>query len=165
MILRASGCLGARLVLFTYSNYVVSRKNVNGDRMKVLTNLMFRPAAAALALIMALPAWATELVMVEQPGCTYCARWDAEIAPAYPKTAEGRFAPLRREQLRALPDDVQPARRVMFTPTFLIVEEGREIARQQQLAACDQGCGDAQLYQQARPGQVGKMARTRNRAR
>ena len=97
--------------------------------MKVLTNLMFRPAAAALALIMALPAWATELVMVEQPGCTYCARWDAEIAPAYPKTAEGRFAPLRREQLRALPDDVQPARRVMFTPTFLIVEEGREIAR------------------------------------
>lgn len=85
--------------------------------------------AALLMLLPALPAWAVELVMVEQPGCTYCAQWNEEIAPAYAKTDEGRFAPLRRVQLRALPGDLEIARRVNFTPTFLIVEDGRELAR------------------------------------
>ncbi len=88
-----------------------------------------KPLALCAVLMMALPAFAADLVMVEQPGCAWCARWDAEIAPAYPKTAEGRFAPLQRVQLRALPGDLEIARRVVFTPTFLIVEDGREIAR------------------------------------
>lgn len=88
-----------------------------------------KPLAVLAALGLALPVFAADLVMVEQPGCAWCARWDAEIAPAYPKTAEGRFAPLRRVQLRALPDDLEIARRVVFTPTFLIVENGQEIAR------------------------------------
>ena len=33
---------------------------------------------------------AADLVMVEEPGCPWCARWTAEIGPIYPKTAEGR---------------------------------------------------------------------------
>lgn len=86
-------------------------------------------ASAALAAAFALPAWAAELIMVEQPGCSWCARWDAEIAPAYPKTSEGEFAPLRRVQLRDLPGNLEITRRVMFTPTFLIVENGEELAR------------------------------------
>lgn len=84
---------------------------------------------SAIALMLALPAMAAELVMVEQRGCEWCARWNAEIAPAYPKTSEGRFAPLRRVDLRALPDDLKISRRVNFTPTFLIVQNGQEIAR------------------------------------
>ncbi|MDK3017542.1 hypothetical protein QO033_07620 [Pseudodonghicola sp. IC7] len=75
------------------------------------------------------PAAAAELVMVEQAGCAWCARWNAEIAPAYPNTTEGKFAPLRRVSLRTLPADLEVARRVTFTPTFLLVEDGREIAR------------------------------------
>jgi len=86
-------------------------------------------AAAAATVCLALPAWAAELVMVEQTGCEWCARWDEEIAPIYPKTAEGKHAPLRRVDLRALPDDLQVTRRVMFTPTFLVVEDGKEQAR------------------------------------
>lgn len=82
-----------------------------------------------VTLMLALPSAATELVMVEQTGCEWCARWNAEIAPAYPKTTEGKFAPLRRVDLRAMPDDLDIARRVSFTPTFLIVEDGREIGR------------------------------------
>ena len=39
------------------------------------------------------PASAAELLMMEQPGCAWCARFDAEIAPAWPKTEEGRRAP------------------------------------------------------------------------
>lgn len=34
-----------------------------------------------------------ELVMIEQPGCQWCARWNAEIAPIYPKTPEAAQAP------------------------------------------------------------------------
>lgn len=87
-------------------------------------------AAACLVLgLLVAPARAVELVMVEQHGCEWCARWNEEIAPIYPKTAEGVFAPLRRVDLRNLPTDLTTARRVNFTPTFLIVKEGREIAR------------------------------------
>jgi hypothetical protein len=86
------------------------------------------PLALAAALL-ALPAAAVELVMVDQPGCIYCARWEAEIAPAYANTPEGRFAPLRRVDIRAVEDEVEVARRVVFTPTFLVVEDGRELAR------------------------------------
>lgn len=70
-----------------------------------------------------------ELVMVEQRGCEWCRRWNEEIGPIYPKTSEGAFAPLRRVDLRALPDDLKTARRVVFTPTFLIVKDGHEMAR------------------------------------
>ncbi|AUQ62219.1 hypothetical protein [Phaeobacter inhibens] len=105
-----------------------------------LTSLLHRIRRAASALLAALALLATtgisaktadaaELVMVEQPGCAWCARWDAEIAPIYPKTAEGRFAPLRRADLRAMPEDLTLSRRVTFTPTFLIVEGGHEMAR------------------------------------
>ncbi len=82
-----------------------------------------------IALLLALPAAATELVMVEQEGCEWCERWNEEIAPAYPKTTEGKFAPLRRVDLFAMPTDLTIVRRVNFTPTFLIVQDGREIAR------------------------------------
>lgn len=70
------------------------------------------------------------LVMVEQAGCLYCQRWDAEIAPAYPKTAEGQYAPLIRADLRqGPPEGITYERRVTFTPTFILVENGQEIAR------------------------------------
>jgi hypothetical protein len=38
---------------------------------------------------------AAELIMFEQAGCAWCETFDREIAPIYPKTAEGRRAPLR----------------------------------------------------------------------
>ena len=93
------------------------------------TTLFAGALSAAMAVMGATAALAAELVMVEQVGCAWCARWNEEIAPAYPKTSEGRFAPLRRVDLHALPDDLEIARRVVFTPTFLLVEDGREIAR------------------------------------
>ncbi|WP_406650516.1 hypothetical protein QEZ52_15235 [Aliisedimentitalea scapharcae] len=80
-------------------------------------------------MVLSTMAQATELVMVEQTGCEWCERWNQEIAPIYPKTSEGRFAPLRRVDLRNMPDDLKITRRVNFTPTFLIVENGHEIGR------------------------------------
>lgn len=88
-------------------------------------------AAFSLACLAALPASATELIMVEQPGCAYCAAWDKTIAPIYPKTEAGEFAPLRRVQLKdGAPEGVTYARPARFTPTFIIIDDtGTEIGR------------------------------------
>ncbi len=85
---------------------------------------------AALALVLTMvQADAVELVMVREPGCIWCERWDAEIGPIYPKTAESTCAPLRMVDIRAIPDNIAPTRRVQYTPTFLLVDQGRELAR------------------------------------
>lgn len=71
-----------------------------------------------------------KLVMVEQAGCHWCEKWDAEVAPEYAKTAEGRAAPLERVLIRSLPlDGLETGSRVVYTPTFLLVRDGVELAR------------------------------------
>lgn len=89
---------------------------------------------AALALLAGLlpgpAARAAELLVFERAGCVWCARFDREIAPVYPKTQEGRLAPLRRLDLDR--DDVSRvalAGPVRYTPTFVLVEDGREVGR------------------------------------
>lgn len=92
----------------------------------------FRQSGLALLAVLPLPALAGELqlLMFEQPGCIYCARWDAEIGPQYPLTEEGKAAPLQRLQLRdPLPQAMALVRPVQFTPTFVLVEDGRESGR------------------------------------
>ncbi len=89
-----------------------------------------------LALAFLLATWASvataaELIMVEQRGCVWCQRFDAEIAPAYPKTAEGKRAPLRRVDLGTpFPDGVTVKEGARFTPTFILVDDaGLEVGR------------------------------------
>ena len=84
-----------------------------------------------LAVLAALPVRAERLIMVEQPGCAYCATWDRVIAPIYPKTDAGRFAPLERVQLSdGAPAGVTYARPARFTPPFILVNDaGSEIGR------------------------------------
>lgn len=73
-----------------------------------------------------------ELIMGEEDGCVWCARWTAEVGPEYPKTAEGRAAPLRRVNIHApLPKDLTLKGRMRFTPTFILVHDGQEIARRE----------------------------------
>ncbi|WP_439104872.1 hypothetical protein [Celeribacter marinus] len=86
-------------------------------------------ASAALMLTAPLPAQAVELVMIERDGCAYCDRWNDEIAPIYPKTPEGAFAPLRRMDVKERPDDIEFSSRPVLTPTFVLVDEGRELMR------------------------------------
>ncbi len=75
-------------------------------------------------------AQAAELVMFETASCPYCRRWHREIGPIYPKTPEARRAPLRRVDLDApRPPDLTFVKGVAFTPTFVLVEDGREIGR------------------------------------
>jgi len=71
-----------------------------------------------------------ELLMFEQPGCIYCAQWNAEASPEYPLTDEGKTAPLRRLQLRdPLPEGLTLVSHPVFTPTFVLVVDGVETGR------------------------------------
>lgn len=70
------------------------------------------------------------LIMVEQDGCVYCRMWDETIAPIYPKTPEGKFAPLERADIaETKPAGVNLKRRVNFTPTFILANDQNELAR------------------------------------
>lgn len=70
------------------------------------------------------------LVMVEEHGCMWCARWNEEISDIYPKTPEGQAAPLRRIDIKASdPEDLTFERSVYFTPTFVLMVDGREVSR------------------------------------
>ena len=83
-----------------------------------------------LALICGNPALALELVMIEEAGCVYCERFNREIAPAYPKTPEGKRAPLRRVDLHApWPDDLSQINKEPYTPTFVLVDDNKELGR------------------------------------
>ncbi|MEJ1161996.1 hypothetical protein [Prosthecomicrobium sp. N25] len=97
-----------------------------GEHMHVrLTMIGF----AAVLLLAGAEARAAELLMVERTGCAWCERWRAQVGPVYPKTDEGRTAPLRRADLDRMPEDLSLAGPVVFTPTFILVDDGREIGR------------------------------------
>ncbi len=87
-------------------------------------------SVAALLLALASPLAAAELVMFERDGCIWCARWDREVGQVYAATAEGRTAPLRRVNVGARPvDEPALASPVRYTPTFVLIDKGREIGR------------------------------------
>lgn len=69
------------------------------------------------------------LLMAEEDGCYWCAKWNEEIAEIYPKTTEGQAAPLRRYDLHRETPDVAFEQRVRFTPTFVLVQDGAEVGR------------------------------------
>lgn len=71
----------------------------------------------------------TYMLMAEEDGCYWCQKWDDEIAHIYPKTVEGKIAPLMRYDLHAETPDVEFKQRVHYTPTFILVRNGQELGR------------------------------------
>lgn len=89
-------------------------------------------ASTLLAIALSATAATAEsvLVMVEEHGCVWCARWNAEIAPIYPKTSEGEAAPLRRLDInQTMPAELSFKGKLHFTPTFVLMVDGKEISR------------------------------------
>lgn len=87
-----------------------------------------------LALILVLTASAvqaeTKLLMIEEHGCYWCGRWNKEIGPIYPKTAEGRTAPLTRVDIsESPPPGVTLDKGAFYTPTFVLLVDGKEAGR------------------------------------
>lgn len=86
-------------------------------------------AAFVLSLVPSL-AVAAELVMYTRNGCPFCQRFEREVAPVYARTREGKAAALRRIELPAGGVRGGGLREpVVATPTFVLVEDGREIGR------------------------------------
>ncbi|HYV70172.1 MAG TPA: transcriptional regulator [Pseudolabrys sp.] len=68
--------------------------------------------------------------MFEQAGCAWCETFDREIAPIYPKTAEGKHAPLRRVSIdNPVPPDLAFVEVERLAPVFVLVHNGQEIGR------------------------------------
>lgn len=92
-------------------------------RLLISASLLFWATIASFAT-------AAELVMVEQQGCAYCREWHKVIGPIYAKTPEGAFAPLRVIDIDdPLPADLALDRKPVYTPTFILVENGAELGR------------------------------------
>lgn len=95
--------------------------------------LMKFAAAMVIGLVFAAninTARALELVMFEQDNCEWCETWNKEIGPTYPKTTEGKKAPLRKVDIfDPRPKDLKGVRRPRFTPTFVLIDKGKEVGR------------------------------------
>lgn len=73
---------------------------------------------------------AAELLMFESDGCSWCEVWNNEIAPVYPKTDEAKAAPLRRVDIdEERPSDLTGVQGIVYTPTFILWRDGKEIGR------------------------------------
>jgi hypothetical protein len=102
---------------------------------RMLVNLLLKRQllfGAALAAGLLCPALsnAAELVMFEQGGCVWCARWNRDVGPVYDKTAEAKLLPLRRVNIgQQAAAGIALDAPVRYTPTFVVVDNGREIGR------------------------------------
>jgi hypothetical protein len=87
--------------------------------------LAFR--SAAMAAPVDLNAAPAVLVMVHDPACPYCARWEAEVGHSYRLSREGKFAPLV-QRLRGHPE-TSNLKKIVYSPTFVMLAYGREVGR------------------------------------
>jgi hypothetical protein len=82
------------------------------------------------ALAFAAPATAAELLYVHDPACGYCREWERVIGPIYPRSAEGKLAPLRPMLIRDVPAAGYRLKTVVrYTPTFVLLDGGVEVGR------------------------------------
>lgn len=87
-------------------------------------------AVLVAALMWPVAAVAAELVMFEAAGCPWCQRWDREVGVSYSKTEEAKMLPLRRVDVgAAATSGIMLATPVRYTPTFVVVDDGREVGR------------------------------------
>ena len=102
------------------------RKSSIGIEMNQLRKMGF--------LIFAMPIvcgnlMAAELIMVEQQGCYYCLEWKDQLGHIYPKTPEGKYAPLKTIDITEVDQMKGLQRDIIFTPTFVLMEDNKELGR------------------------------------
>ncbi len=70
------------------------------------------------------------LIMFEQQGCEWCEVWNEEIAPVLPKTPEGKCARFSRFDIHNPTSNLlEKIRPIIYTPTFVVFENGKEVGR------------------------------------
>lgn len=71
-----------------------------------------------------------QLIMFEQWGCEWCEVWMEEIGPVLPKTREGRCTTFSRLDIHESDSELlKKIKPVVFTPTFVVFEDGEEVGR------------------------------------
>ena len=95
--------------------------------MKVLYNIFF---VYVFLLSQEAVSGTLKLLMFESSTCYYCEIWHKEIGAIYPKTSEGRLAPLERLDIfdSSLHGNIL-SRDISFTPTFVLINDNMEVAR------------------------------------
>ena len=82
----------------------------------------------------------TRLVMVTSDYCPFCQAWERDVGAVYNKSPYAPSLPLTRVDMgSAMPEGVSLQAPVVGTPTFLIIQDGREIDRQR-------GYDDAEMF-------------------
>jgi hypothetical protein len=97
-------------------------KRVLGLALRTISTLCILATLAGVAN-------AAELVMYRRDGCPWCAKWDREIGPIYPKTDFSKRAPLRLINLDHDRDLPIKHGAIRYTPTFVLVENAKEVGR------------------------------------
>ena len=104
-------------------------------------------------LLSASAAAATELVMFRRDGCPWCLAWTREIGPIYGKTDVGHRAPLRMVDINRDRPGISLKTPIIYTPTFVLAEQGREVGRIEGYAGDQFFWGQLEnLMQQLPPG-------------
>lgn len=96
----------------------------------VAARIAGRVLAVAVGIGLAGTALGAELLYVSDPRCPPCQLFDQQIGPIYPKTDEAGRAPLRALQYgEPAPAAYAFIGQVRVAPTFVLVDQGREIGR------------------------------------
>jgi thioredoxin-related protein len=96
---------------------------------KLLKSAVVRWSLPVL-LLWCLPSQAAELLMFERDGCIWCQRWNQAVGPVYDKTEAAARLPLRRINVdRQASLGLTLASKVVYTPTFIVVDGGHEVGR------------------------------------
>lgn len=70
-----------------------------------------------------------QLVYFAQKGCPACITWERHVGHLYAKTDEGKRLPLERVDIDHRPARFAGIQGVHYTPTFVVLHCGHEVAR------------------------------------
>ena len=94
------------------------------------SNRAWHLAPLLVSLCASAPRSACELVMFHSLSCKWCEAWEREVGVVYDKTTEARAAPLRRVDVHnRRPADLRALAPIVYTPTFVLLNDGRELGR------------------------------------
>ena len=97
---------------------------------KTLQKFPFFRLSLLAALLWPVTSDAAELLVFGRDGCVWCQRWDRDVGSSYGKTDEARVLPLRHVNIDGpAASGVALVAPVRYTPTFVVVDNGREIGR------------------------------------
>jgi hypothetical protein len=71
----------------------------------------------------------TQLLMAEEDNCYWCEKWHEDVGEIYPKTKEGKTAPLARFNIHNGYSGAIFTKGINYTPTFILVNNGLELGR------------------------------------